>query len=52
MAAAISPRLVALLFAAAAWLVVVALFLVWFCSRGTVGANRFGADPLPAVAAA
>jgi uncharacterized membrane protein YhaH (DUF805 family) len=48
MVAAMSPRLVALLFSAAAWLVVVALFLVWFCSRGTAGANRFGADPLPA----
>ncbi len=51
MAAAMSPRLVALLFAGAAWLVVVGLFLVWFCSRGTAGANRFGADPLPGVAA-
>jgi len=50
--AAMSPRLVAVLFAAAAWLVVVGLFLVWFCSRGTVGPNRYGADPLPAVAAA
>ncbi len=44
--AAMGPRLMALLFAAAAWLVVVGLFLVWFCARGTRGANRFGADPL------
>ncbi len=50
--AAMSPRLVALLFSAAAWLVVVGLFLVWFCSRGTVGPNRYGPDPLPAEAAA
>ena len=49
-AAAMSPRLVALLFSAAAWLVVVGLFLVWFCTRGTAGPNRFGADPLPSVA--
>ena len=44
--AAVSPKLVALLFAAAAWLVVVGLFLVWFCSRGTAGPNRHGEDPL------
>ncbi len=44
--AAMSPRLVALLFSAAAWLVVVGLFLVWFCSRGTAGSNRYGTDPL------
>ena len=48
--AAMSPRLVALLFSAAAWLVVVGLFLVWFCTRGMPGPNRYGADPLPAVA--
>lgn len=23
------------------------LLLVWFCTRGTEGPNRFGADPLP-----
>ena len=23
------------------------LLLIWFCTRGTSGANRFGADPLP-----
>jgi uncharacterized membrane protein YhaH (DUF805 family) len=50
--AAMGPRLVALLFAGAAWLVVVALFLVWFCSRGTAGQNRYGADPLAAQAPA
>jgi uncharacterized membrane protein YhaH (DUF805 family) len=27
-------------------LVGVILLLVWFCSRGTNGPNRFGADPL------
>jgi uncharacterized membrane protein YhaH (DUF805 family) len=27
------------------------LQLVWFCSRGTVGANRFGPDPQESVAA-
>lgn len=25
------------------------ILLVWFCSRGTVGGNRFGADPLGGV---
>lgn len=25
------------------------LLLVWMCSRGTDGPNRFGADPIPAV---
>ena len=25
------------------------LLLVWMCSRGTEGPNRFGADPIPAV---
>ena len=25
----------------------VILLLVWFCTRGTSGANRFGPDPLP-----
>ncbi|MDR0240035.1 MAG: DUF805 domain-containing protein [Burkholderia sp.] len=25
------------------------LLLVWMCSRGTAGPNRFGADPIPAV---
>ncbi|HDR9485546.1 TPA: DUF805 domain-containing protein [Burkholderia aenigmatica] len=25
------------------------LLLVWTCSRGTEGPNRFGADPVPAV---
>ncbi|KML54671.1 membrane protein [Burkholderia cepacia] len=25
------------------------LLLVWMCSRGTEGPNRFGADPVPAV---
>ncbi|HZH10451.1 MAG TPA: DUF805 domain-containing protein [Microvirga sp.] len=24
------------------------VLLVWFCSRGTLGPNRFGSDPLPA----
>ncbi len=24
------------------------LLLVWMCSRGTEGPNRFGADPIPA----
>jgi uncharacterized membrane protein YhaH (DUF805 family) len=23
------------------------VLLVWFCMRGTIGANRFGPDPLP-----
>lgn len=23
------------------------LLLVWFCTRGTAGSNRFGTDPLP-----
>ena len=45
-AMAMSPKMLSLLFAAAAWLVVIGLFLVWFCERGTAGANRFGADPL------
>jgi uncharacterized membrane protein YhaH (DUF805 family) len=26
------------------------VLIVWFCSRGTVGANRFGPDPLGAIA--
>jgi uncharacterized membrane protein YhaH (DUF805 family) len=26
------------------------ILIVWFCTRGTVGANRFGADPLTGVA--
>jgi uncharacterized membrane protein YhaH (DUF805 family) len=26
------------------------VLLIWFCSRGTVGANRFGPDPLAAIA--
>ncbi|RQS18043.1 DUF805 domain-containing protein [Burkholderia sp. Bp8992] len=25
------------------------LLLVWMCSRGTDGPNRFGADPIPAI---
>ncbi|MEN2475613.1 DUF805 domain-containing protein [Burkholderia stabilis] len=25
------------------------LLLVWMCSRGTEGPNRFGSDPIPAV---
>ncbi|PXX27151.1 DUF805 domain-containing protein [Burkholderia sp. MS455] len=25
------------------------LLLVWMCSRGTAGPNRFGSDPIPAV---
>ncbi|MET0531317.1 MAG: DUF805 domain-containing protein, partial [Microvirga sp.] len=24
------------------------VLIVWFCMRGTIGQNRFGADPLPA----
>jgi uncharacterized membrane protein YhaH (DUF805 family) len=28
--------------------IVSVLLLVWYCSRGTVGENRFGADPLAA----
>ncbi|MGO4388515.1 DUF805 domain-containing protein [Microvirga sp. 2YAF29] len=24
------------------------VLIVWFCTRGTIGQNRFGADPLPA----
>lgn len=31
-------------------LVGVILLIVWFCKQGTVGANRFGEDPLPAPA--
>ncbi len=27
------------------------VLIIWFCSRGTVGANRFGPDPLPAAGA-
>jgi uncharacterized membrane protein YhaH (DUF805 family) len=27
------------------------VLLVWYCTRGTVGPNRFGADPLPSPAA-
>ena len=50
--AAMSPRLMALVFSGAAWLVVVGLFLVWFCSRGTAGPNRFGPDPLAVAATA
>jgi uncharacterized membrane protein YhaH (DUF805 family) len=26
------------------------VLIVWFCSRGTIGANRFGPDPLGAIA--
>jgi uncharacterized membrane protein YhaH (DUF805 family) len=26
------------------------VLIVWFCGRGTVGANRFGPDPLGAIA--
>ena len=26
------------------------LLLIWFCTRGTSGANRFGPDPLPGMA--
>jgi uncharacterized membrane protein YhaH (DUF805 family) len=26
------------------------VLLIWFCSRGTVGTNRFGPDPLAAIA--
>ena len=28
-------------------LVGIIVFLVWACTRGTLGANRFGPDPLP-----
>ena len=24
------------------------ILLIWYCTRGTVGSNRFGPDPLPA----
>jgi len=24
------------------------ILLIWYCTRGTVGPNRFGPDPLPA----
>lgn len=28
------------------------VLLIWFCGRGTAGANRFGEDPLPVAAIA
>ena len=37
-----------LLFAPAlVWLVGLIVLLIWFCTKGTDGPNRFGPDPLP-----